>query len=755
MSWAVAASRALVWDGTPYIPMGWRVGDSVETIKEAAATGVKDLLIDLPVGSDWKPQVTQAESLGMRYLLAVQDPAPRAPGFIVQPSAYRIDKVPRQAEYSIPIPNGRSVFFVLLSNPDFSIANKGWAEVSNGTARISVHETISGQGFLLLLYPRVESSDITDYWERFDKQRDLVLGRLRAANLGKGLRGIVNPLGRPAMWTSYEGGFVPDSVAFRMEFETYLRTKYKDTVAVERAWRMTAPDLKSFEVAARLVPLFNRNRGVDALLDPTNGTLISVDRSGCSYWRDLQTIIENDASRRTSRLSLAIRQIADVPVVYEWSGWSPVYDSREPSGVGIGMSAIGIGLDPIESNAAQAASTAISWGGMRWLLATEMRTSDGKPYTAEAPLRNAIADTMELGAKGWFIRWSGGSEAPWLRAMEGEIAADFSLAGRAPRAVFYPENARNPAMTMRLPGGVWWLPTPAAGDRLEVGPEYEAYRHSAGFGSFVAIWRLGSPAKVRLRFSLPERVLLTRHDGSPVDAKIVRDGIELTMDNLPILIRGTDEIPIPQDSIDLARADYLSMVSLAKKQAVDIGNFRFAFDDGVRSLDRNPGASFVKMTQALRDIEAKVAPFTWIEGESPSENAIGELLNSAACSGGKTLRIRTPLRPGPEGYSVTYRFKRNDDTECELWIAARIPDAARAFITCEVGGLTVQLPRDPESGFGDGYAWYRLGKVTMRKGVQSVTLRISPNSPIYDISIDALLITPLEFRPLGPRMPRL
>ncbi|MGI8923975.1 MAG: hypothetical protein ACR2HJ_08060 [Fimbriimonadales bacterium] len=747
--WTVTASRVLEWDGKPYIPVGWRL--TSDQLDQAKATGVKDVIIDLELDSDWRPAVAKAEGAHMRYLLSLSTDAPGSPAFIVRPEAYRIDSVKRDSEHTIPVPNGRSVFYLLLTTPDYSIASKGWSDVIDGQAKITVSSS-TGTAFVLLLYPRVTASRLTDYWERFDLRRDAVLAKLIGAKVGGGIRGVVNPLGKVDLWTSQGGGYVPDSPAFRMEFESYLRAKYKDVASLERSWKLLRPNLKDFRGAARFVPLFGTSRGVDSFYDPQENVLAMASRHENPYWKDIQAVIDNAAARRTERLGRSISEIVDAPVVYEWNGWSPIYDTRQPSGNGIGMTAVGAGLEAIENYAAKAASSALAWKGPRWLLVTEM-SPGSSPYTEER-LRTVVSDTADLGAKGWFIRWSGGSEAPWMMAMAAEAAAS-DIATRSPVAMFYPENARFPATTMKLPGGVWWLPTPAGGNRLEVGPDYEAYRHDAPYGDFMSIWRRGDPRTVKLRFSDNANVVVKRHDGQPLETKLVKGGIELTLDNLPVIIEGTDDIPVPQDSADTTRADFKALIEEGRRQGLQVGNTQFMFDDAYRSFERNPGAAYLKMVEAQRELEAKLAPFLWVEGESSSQANFSEVVHDSTASAERALSLDTPLAPGPDGYFAKYKFRvRHDQIVMDIWIAADVPPAGRPYVAVDVNGTALTFPMDAQSGYGRGFGWYNLGKMSLRDGEYTLTIRILQSSPEFKVSVDALLMTPLAFRPAGPRIPR-
>ncbi|MCH8273210.1 MAG: hypothetical protein IH851_00265 [Armatimonadetes bacterium] len=757
--WIVNGHRTLVWNGAPYLPVGWRLQGDPDVIRRAAQTGLKDALLELPPNG-WDPAIEAAESAGLRYLVTPNEPAPRAPAFLIRPQSYRIQNAEKDGEYRIPLPGGRSVYYLLLTNQNFSIADKGWTDVIDGVATVRLNVRYASRGYLLLVYPRLIRSEMTDYWERFDARRDELLGRLRDAPFGPGLRGIVNPLGRVEQWTPARGGLVPDSELFRLEFRAYLETKYRNVDRLTTAWRMRVALIDSFEAAARLVALFSHSRGLDRLWDPQNDIFIPVDRSRSAYWSDVQTVIENAASRRTRRLAASIRRVLNVPVVYEWKGWSPVYGSAEPSGDGLGMTAVGTGLQPTEKYAAYAASTMLSWGHKGWLLATDLAASeDGGPYPEERYLRSAILDTVELGAKGWFVRWTGGPETEWLPRIAAEMERDASLAVRSLRALFYPENARHPANTMRLPGGTWWLPTPAAGNRLDLGDRYEAYRHVAPFATFTAIWRPEGEVRVRLLMKEPEKATVVSFDGNPVEVKVRKDSLELLLGPLPTLIMGTDEIPVPSDALDSVKADYRALVKEAQRKGVDIGDsqFMFNYEADAKRFKANPGASFTTMVEELRKIQRDVGAFIWVEGESVKSEAtnFGYLEQTPGCSGEESLVLDTTLRPDTNGYYATYRFiVRQDVQDAELWIAARVPEEVRSSVTIEVrGGATLQLPDYPEAGYGPGYAWYRVGNLLLRPGMHEITVRVWPGAPYYQVAIDALLLIPVPFKPSGPRLP--
>ncbi|HWP31240.1 MAG TPA: hypothetical protein VNK96_05910 [Fimbriimonadales bacterium] len=754
-SWNVTPNHALLWEGKAYLPIGWRANASEQILRAIEGTGIKDVLLEVPPESNWNEIIESCEAKSFRYLWLDNRKAPRAPAFLIRPESYRITGAGPQGDYRIPVPNGRSVFYIVVSNQGDVAETHGWADVVDGYARIRYQLKVGGGEYTVLLYPRVEQSSLTDYWEKFDQRRDAFLAKLNQTKFGAGLRGFVNPLGQVEIWNAAEG-YVPDSEIFRLQFEAYLKERYQnDIYRLIRAWKLDTAEIETFKQAARFVALFSSVRGVDKFLDPQTGSLFSCDPKTSGYWNDIKTVIDNAARNRMKRFAEAIRRIHNVPIIIEWNGWAAVYDTRDLAGDGLGMRAIGIALSPIEHYAGGACSTTLAWNHRSWLVATDLRVlENGKPYPDEQSLRSVILDTAELGAKGWYVKWTGGYEADWLKNILQEISRDETFLTRLPRALFYPENARHPATTMRLPGNVWWLPTPESGNRLELGENYEGYRHVAPFATYTVIWRTDTAAKVRLVMREPSKAKFSTPDGLPIESKIVKGLPELVIGTYPVVITGTEEVPVPQDAIDGALAEFQDLTNEAKRLGVDISDLKFFFTDAHRRIQENPPAAFEQMVANLRAIALRVRPLSWIEGESAEENNFGYVMTSAACSNGKALALDSAIPPTTEGFYATYRFNVPTERDVEIWLAARIPEDLRQFVSFEFGSENVfGIPDTAQSLYGTDFGWYRLGKITVRPGNHKIRIRLSPNAPSWKIAIDAIFLTPFSFKPSGPRMP--
>src|SRR5581483_1429215 len=124
----------------------------------------------------------------------------------------------------------------------------------------------------------------------------------------------------------------------------------------------------------------------------------------------------------------------------EWAGWSPIFDTQNPSGDGVGVRWTDEGTSGLE-NAARAASSTFAWRNKGWMVATEI-SNGSKPFGDARAAQIAASSCADLGAKGWFLRLSSNAELPFLEAAAADTSLNSRLAAAVPSFVFYPENAR-------------------------------------------------------------------------------------------------------------------------------------------------------------------------------------------------------------------------------------------------------------------------------------------------------------------------
>jgi len=754
-AWTVNVAHTLLWDGEPYTPVGASVRGTPEAIQQAASQGVKDLNLQLNWDDNWADAVAAAERNGCRYVVSISSPMGTVAGWGCAAERLRVVHVSHRTRVIAAMPEASRVFYV-VAGPGGTVTAKGWASIVEGRAFVETDLDVAGVAYTIYFYPLRPRTELPDYWEGLDAQRDRLLVQSKNANFGPGLRGVLNPFGRVEAYTPQEAGVVPDSVSFRIEFEQYLRTKYSTMDALARAWQINVLSLRDFDEAARLIPLFSRYTGVDGFLDPASDSVLSARREGSKFWDDLQTVVESAAVRRAKRLASALKSVVNVPVLFEWAGWSSLHERRDIPGEGIAIPSVGAGADAISGRTGYAASSALAWGSRGWFIAPDVRFADSDaPFPTEAQLRSAISNLVDLGVKAWYIHATSQEEISWIRQLNSEAQMDRTLADRSARAIFYPINARFPADTMRLPGGAWWLPTPAAGDRIDLGARYEAYRLAAPYDSHIALWSVGGPRRTRLLVPNPQSVTILSVSGAALDSKVEKDGISLTLPSEPVLIFGAETTPVPQDALAELTDAEKALTAEAIRRGADITEERFLFADGLRKAKNSPGAALSQMQEAIRRIAAKVSPYVWREGERPTETDYGFRISSGGCSQGAALRLVSGLPLPASGMRATYRIEsRGSQDEHAIWVAAKVPKETRPFVRVEFkGGASYPLGTLPIAEYGDGYGWYQVGKVVLPRGSYDLSVVVAPDAPTADVSVDVVLLTPQPFRPSGPRMP--
>lgn len=749
--WRVNEHHALIWNQTPYLPVGVRVS-TIAGIKEAFTQGIRDVVLDLPAsGVGWSDLLAACEAGGMRYLIALNSVTPIARGFAVEPEAFRVSGIVSDINVDVPLPGAVSALVVLVTKRDGMIHLAERHAIENGRLKMPIKAPNSLE-HILLIYPETTGLATPDYWEGFDIHRDLLLSSLTKHATGPGLRGIINPVGEALQHSAEATRFVPNSTYFRMEFRAYLTERYRSIETLVKAWSISASDIESWDHAARLVPLWTESRGVPRLWDTDTDRLYVCESKRSSIWNDIRAVVSAASSKRVARLIPAIRSVADVPVVQEWTNWSPLVEGSKVGISGVGMRTRGTNPSSVVDSGCRALSSVLRNPNPLWFVATDAVLS-GVPDPASKVV-DVCEDLAALGAKGWFVR---SSDTPVLTAVSTESktrSVDTSFAQWSPTAVFFAESAMNPAMPQRLPGGKWWLPSPASGSRLDLGSQFNGYRYSGGLDNYVVLWTNLATAKHRFRFIDPKVLTVTTLDGSDPVFRTNKRGFELTIGQTPLILKGSSEIPVPESALNQLLADFDRAKKLAEETRKDVTEEIYQFRDAANGFDRNPGGSWSAMNTSYHRMVKKLSLFDWIEGESSKNNSFSDIQSDPGLSNAAALWLRTQIAPNKEGFFAEYTVVPRTTEEQHLWIAAKISSDDRTAIRVDVGDQRLQIEGEPVSHYGSGYSWYDLGPVRISGPQAKIIVRVL-SSETAPISLDTVLLYPGQFQPRGPMMPRL
>jgi len=728
-----------MWDGAPYVPEGLRISGNPSEIAAAKAAGFQDVIVDLPpTGEGWKETIGELESAGMNYIISIDALFPSARGFAVEPEAYRVSGITMDQHVEFPMPSASSAFVALVTERDASIQKTERVQITNGKFVYDV-KVPNGLENVLLVYPEQSDAAHADYWDSFDSQRDILLATLIRNKCGRGLRGFLNPMGKFFATVSRAGLFVPSSPFFRMEYRTYLEQKYRTVDTAMRAWGIGTNDIDSFEGLARLVPLWSQTRGVGALWDPSSNRIYECEQKRSLIWGDIESVIASAAAKRFSRLIASLQRVDDVPVIQDWTGWVPPFETASPEISGIGYATSGISVDSIVDGASRPTSSLMRWKTPGWLVCTDLRVDKSLDRNV---LDNALSQLGSMGTRGMFYRTT--------NKIVRTGAVDAWATESSPQVLYFPENAYNPATPKLLGSGKWWLPSPADGNRIDFGDGFHGYRYADANGINTVLWS-DQPQRVRLRMSAPKLATFTPSDGVDPKARASKDGVELTLGENPLLISGTDEMPVPEPCIVDTTVKFQQLLNFGTGSGRDLSTESFMYRDSIAAFDRNPGDSFTNLRKQFWQLDRKLGQFTWIEAESSKNTNFSEVLAESGCSNNASLRLHIPTA-ARQAYFAEYNVTTRYEGDQEVWLAARIPNDARKSVSVDVAGQKLAFSDPPVSGYSSGYAWYRLGTTRIPKGVQKITVSVDPSDGV-DLAIDTILLCPGHFIPRGISMP--
>ncbi|MHB8637961.1 MAG: hypothetical protein ACYC96_15995 [Fimbriimonadaceae bacterium] len=744
--WSIGDGHALIWQGKPYTPIGLRVDGTVAAIDKAAALGFQDLCVDLPAGGDgWSEAFAELQKHNLTFLVNINSLANFADGYSIEPEGFRITQFKEGVPINVDIPGASSVYAILAASRDGEILRRERVKTPGGRLELK-WPMPSEDDAVLILYPRMQSADLPDYFEGLDMQRDRLLRSLRLQKTTTGLRGIVNPLGTIVKLPAPDVRFVPSSPFFQIELARFLQAKYRSVETAEQSWSMRSSDIDTFAKMAQLVPMWSPERGLLDLWNPTTDKLYPIESRRSLAWADIHDVVNTAARRRVRYLTEAIHHLVQVPVVQEWAGWAVPYEGGAMVD-GVGMQTRGTQRSELLVGAARAASTVIRWKAPGWLLATHVDLSDATPDA----VNGVLEDLISVGARGIFAR----TDKPDVLKALAAAAARYRAGGipnEAVRAFFYPEDATFPAEPQQLPGGVWWLPAPYDGNRIELGSRIQAYRFNDGTGDRFVYWVPTGELPIQLLVANPKAITVNSVDGSTIPTKVTKAGVNVTISSTPIVVAGAADIPIPSISRDELADRFAKMIIVAGNTHADVTQEAVVFQNDAGGFDRSPGGSFTAMRTQYDLVVRKLSRYTWIEGESAQSGTLGEHIFYPGCSMNGAYRMETKLNIPGQRYRVSYSMFPKTQADQDVWIAARVPRALREGMRVVVGTQVFSLSTAPVCPYGLGFAWYHLG--TTKLGVDPVSVTVTVDGTTgFEMAIDAILITPDKFAPYGARIP--
>jgi hypothetical protein len=576
-SWEISREHTLVWEGNPYVPAGVMLavpaGESrsegateeskqigakpagtpgsalpaavSSALDQLVAHGVKDVCLTRSGGwlrSDRavdQALVDGLEAHGLRYGIAL-DARPQRPlaGFMVMPTRIEVPadwmQPGRRLRWAVDLPGARAALYALVDPEGETVIAAGRVSVTDSRAQIEVALRPARRMFApgparLLVVPERElagplQEGPVDFWSGWEEMKQSLLQRLAAVKWGPGLRFFARPVAVPFGLRGEAEDLVPGSGGFRLQFESWLERRYS-VADLSNQWALNDRQAGSLTVAARLVPLWGREEhGTKTgwFLDPITNEWLRADLRRCRFWRDLAQFRADSIREAVDGTALLIKKVAaDVPVVWQWSEYHPLFTpTKEATGLdGLSFTPVNRGREAAVGSAAFAYAQAEESICPTWFvqLGQRLSSSETEPPASADELRLDWNWLREIGCKGFFLdvnfagaprdpdgagrqgtsqvvaQDAGGPEASppraspvrqapdsslaldWIRDYAEKVLSGEGVAKYRPTVLYYPTSALGTSLTGRMDNGVWWLPSQARGDRLTLGDDIVGY----------------------------------------------------------------------------------------------------------------------------------------------------------------------------------------------------------------------------------------------------------------------------------------
>lgn len=738
-NWRVDDQFILRWGEQPYGPIGLRLAPDEDRLKALEKSTIRDVLLQMPLnGRLWEETFRRMEAIQARYLVEINSTPTPVEAVTVDPAGYR-DTVNGPKDLETTLPGASQVLVVVSEKQSQEVVQFQLVDTPGGKLKIHLN-AIDGIDQWVTLYPIGQTLEVPDLWDGFDRHRDRLLSVFAQGKAGAGLRGILNPLGSLASLPSKDVRSIPTSSLFRQEFAETLEQKYKSVDVCMKAWSLQATSFNSFDELATLVPLWSGTRGIGAFWDRSRNDRVLCDGRKSQYWNDFHSVINSSYLRRYTRLVQALRNATHVPILQDWAGYSNTYESGNAlDGIGVQFSAGGLqeNLDSV----CPAMSTAFRQGRSFWPIVTNLQVKDARE------LRAAVQDTAQVGFRGWFV--DGSDLSLW-----NEVAS-LSQQGPSPTAplptpLFFPLGATNPAHCALLPGNRVWLPSPQAGSRLQLGPDFSGYN----LGTTLVLWGNKGIQRTLLLTSDNETGTpsLTPIDGTNPQPKKIKEGWEVTLSDLPTIIEGLKGSVVPKTAVERLKKEAAQIYAKGEKAKIDLFVEGQAFQTAVGSLGRDPSSAYWQMELQYQRICSKAGESIWLEAELSKSHTFSESVGANGCSNGAMLASWMETSFGPKQMQADFTVPVRTEEAQTVWVAAKIPKGFHDRVTLQIGRQLLTLEPNPTGSYGLGFDWYRAGEVRLIGSTVKMKLQVKPVEGVL-IGIDSILFTPMPFIPNGLNRP--
>ena len=713
---------------------------------------------------------------------------------------YTIGKSLTPGSFTAPAPPGVTAALYVIRDSANAVISMGRAALVDGVLSADVPD---GAGSCVFINERKwgESNGVANLWDGFAECRDRVLFALRSLKFGPGLRFFLDPLAGSLEPGGRAAYFYPASAHFQIDFESYLRRRYPDIATLTDHWGAAPGSITSFEMAARLAP--DASLSPDAAWDPQTGALVELNPGASALWIDFVAFRSEETRHEMDLLASSIQHnIADVPVVYSWERFSPLY-------VGAGSDATldGLAIHPVDSGDASVTRAAYTCAQVAdaprnlWFL----MYGGGDQWNL-----GRLAKLLNLGVKGFFLTPANDRIEPGILNPEVNVAKSLSDSIRsvrlAPAAGEDPNRRQKPglesiatiekeviqkpkrtlapngafgskpspaaapqpagyadywphilwfpwdmqvASVRRLDDGSWWMPSFRGATEVPCGPDLEAYYMADANGGSVVIWSPTGGKTIHIHMTKDARIVWP--EGAR-PGKTSHGLTEISLGDSPVALQGVQLLDLfPSEALEktMQQADELRtspLLSSSDKQQLDLleANAKHMEKAGLRY------DAYLRLTASLDTLRRLVLPYVWVEGEKPVSSSFDGAARSSQCSGGAYLWLNNP-DDAPDGkpYQASWKFDVKAPGDYELWLGGTPPgEDWSSPVAWSLDGTPLMTEGHGAAGpiYRPQFHWSLLGTLKLSAGSHTISAtvtgrRIEPDNS-YFLGVDALVFVP-------------
>lgn len=796
-AWSINDAHTLIWNGEPYIPVGGAFTSKyvsnaneenyqadVSALETLKSRGITDIILKSaePITATdpatWQRIIDYLDSNGFHYGIEMNDgPKDLLKGYLISPSAYRIDGPSDEKVVTCEWPGIDSAIYVIVNKQDNAVKSTGGALVRDGKVTIHLPDGLSASQNLIVYPHKAFSPDTSegmmDIWGGFDEYRDRVLMFMKKLKFGPGLRFFLEPFNSKMDFTSEMTSFIPDSSGFRLGFEAYLTRKHTHEGSLNAAWGLNE-NLDSIELAARLIPLWSNGRGVAYAYDRASAHMYPVDPLVSRLWLDLMDYRDISAQQYMNTIAEAIKKIVCVPVVFKSSTYHRIY--ANPFGMsgfdGVGAVAYGSGDTPITSVAGPVYSLVEESGKTSWYIAAATRTTRDDTSLVGYPSQNAMAASLdyfrEIGCKGFYVDslqalpednqpdyslLKDAQQIDWLRSFKDKVKGS-AWAEFKPSVINYPVSPATGAVVKRLAPNTWWLPTLRTGRTTFIGDGLASYSLAAEDKSY--LWSLNETRTITMKAGPSGYPEIEFPSGAEIK-KLKGDMFALTLTETPTVLKGMNFNTIfPNETAELAINRLAEMIPQADAAGLGVTE---AKNDLTRAKDvLKTGIAMtaygIAQTSIVRLAAAMGSMDIWLEGETSPAASFNGSVPAVGASAGQVLMLNTTNDPPLMPYTASFYFETRANSSYEVWIAATPPadGSPLSYSIDEINWNPVTSIDNNIVSYAPGLAWYKIGVENLFPSGHALKLRVDgkrPGDNKYYFVIDAVVLSPKGFKPNG------